>query len=93
MIADTAARSHNLVREDLAAADRRRISACFNRLAAVWTLYIYGADTAPPAFEFVRDEDLQADRAWAGCKTIRGRLAAAGTRRTLVFSIAQTPFL
>jgi phage gp29-like protein len=51
------------VREDLAAADRRRISACFNRLAAVWTLYNYGADVAPPAFEFVKDEDLQKDRA------------------------------
>lgn len=58
-----AAQAHNLVREDLAAADRRRISACFNRLATVWTLYNYGADTAPPAFEFVKDEDLQADRA------------------------------
>jgi hypothetical protein len=51
------------VREDLAAADRRRISACFNRLAAVWTLYNCGADVAPPAFEFVKDEDLQTDRA------------------------------
>jgi phage gp29-like protein len=58
-----AAQAHNLVREDLAAADRRRISACFNRLAAVWTLYNYGADVAPPAFEFVKDEDLQTDRA------------------------------
>ena len=58
-----AAQAHNLVREDLAAADRRRISACFNRLAAAWTVYNYGADIAPPAFEFVRDEDLQADRA------------------------------
>jgi phage gp29-like protein len=58
-----AAQAHNLVREDLAAADRRRISACFNRLAAAWTLYNYGADVAPPAFEFVKDEDLQAERA------------------------------
>jgi phage gp29-like protein len=58
-----AAQAHNLVREDLAAADRRRISACFNRLAAAWTLYNYGEDVLPPAFEFVKDEDLQADRA------------------------------
>jgi phage gp29-like protein len=58
-----AAQAHNLVREDLAAADRRRISACFNRLAAVWTFYNFGADVAPPTFEFVRDEDLQAERA------------------------------
>jgi phage gp29-like protein len=58
-----AAQAHNLVREDLAAADRRRISACFNRLAAVWTVYNFGVDVAPPMFEFVKDEDLQADRA------------------------------
>jgi phage gp29-like protein len=58
-----AAKAHNLVREDLAAADRRRISACFNRLAAVWTFYNFGADVAPPSFEFVKDEDLQTDRA------------------------------
>jgi hypothetical protein len=47
----------------LAAADRHRISACFNRLAAAWTLYNYGEDVLPPAFEFVKDEDLQAERA------------------------------
>jgi phage gp29-like protein len=58
-----AAKAHNLVREDLAAADRRRISACFNRLAAVWTFYNFGTDVAPPSFEFVKDEDLQTDRA------------------------------
>jgi phage gp29-like protein len=58
-----AARAHNLVREDIAAADRRRISACFNRLAAGWAFYNFGADVAPPVFEFVKDEDLQTDRA------------------------------
>lgn len=58
-----AAQAHNLVRQDLAAADRKRISACFNRLAAVWTYYNYGADVLPPVFEFVKDEDLQQDRA------------------------------
>jgi phage gp29-like protein len=58
-----AAKAHNLVREDLAAADRQRIATCFNRLAAVWTCYNYGADVLPPAFEFVQDEDLQKDRA------------------------------
>jgi phage gp29-like protein len=58
-----AAQAHNLVRQDLAAADRRRISKCFNRLSAVWTFYNYGADVLPPAFEFVKDEDLQKDRA------------------------------
>jgi phage gp29-like protein len=58
-----AAQAHNLVRQDLAAADRCRISACFNRLAAVWTFYNYGAGVLPPAFKFVKDEDLQKDRA------------------------------
>jgi phage gp29-like protein len=58
-----AAQAHNMVRQDLAAADRRRISVCFNRLAAVWTFYNYGAEVFPPAFEFVKDEDLQKDRA------------------------------
>jgi phage gp29-like protein len=58
-----AAKAHNLVREDLAAADRRRISTCFNRLAAAWTFYNYGAGVLPPAFEFIKDEDLQKDRA------------------------------
>ncbi|MHB9292673.1 hypothetical protein Holit_01775 [Hollandina sp. SP2] len=57
-----AAQAHNLVRQDLAAADRRRISTCFNRLAAVWTFYNYGADVLPPSFEFIKDEDLQKDR-------------------------------
>ncbi|MDR2048006.1 MAG: DUF935 domain-containing protein, partial [Treponema sp.] len=58
-----AAQAHNLVRQDLAASDRRRISTCFNRLASVWTFYNYGAGVLPPAFEFVKDEDLQKDRA------------------------------
>jgi phage gp29-like protein len=58
-----AAAAHNLVREDLAAADRRRISAAFNRLAAVYTFYNFGSEVAPPLFQFVKDEDLQADRA------------------------------
>jgi phage gp29-like protein len=58
-----AAAAHNLVREDLAAADRRRISAAFNRLAAVYTFYNFGADAAPPLFQFVKDEDLQTGRA------------------------------
>jgi phage gp29-like protein len=58
-----AAAAHNLVREDLAAADRRRISAAFNRLAAVYTFYNFGAEVAPPLFQFVKDEDLQSDRA------------------------------
>jgi phage gp29-like protein len=58
-----AAQAHNLVREDLAAADRRQIASAFNRLAAVWTFYNFGADVAAPRFEFVKDEDLQAERA------------------------------
>jgi hypothetical protein len=52
-----------LIREDIAAADRRRIGAAFNRLAAVYTFYNFGADLAPPLFQFVKDEDLQSDRA------------------------------
>ncbi|MDR2446783.1 MAG: DUF935 domain-containing protein, partial [Treponema sp.] len=58
-----AAQAHNLVRRDLAAGDRHHASTCFNRLAAVWTFYNYGADVFPPAFEFVKDEDLLKDRA------------------------------
>jgi phage gp29-like protein len=58
-----AASAHNLVREDIAAADRRRISAAFNRLAAVYTFYNFGANVVPPLFEFVKDEDLQSNRA------------------------------
>jgi phage gp29-like protein len=58
-----AAKAHDLVRGDLAAADRRRVSAAFDRLAALWSFYNFGADVAPPRFDFVRDEDLQADRA------------------------------
>jgi hypothetical protein len=53
-----AAKAHDLVRQDLAASDRRRISACFK-----WTFYNYGAGVSPPTFEFVKDEDLQKDRA------------------------------
>ena len=58
-----AASAHNLVREDIAAADRRRISAAFNRLAAVYTFYNFCVDAVPPLFQFVKDEDLQTDRA------------------------------
>jgi phage gp29-like protein len=57
-----AAQAHNLVREDLAIADRRRISAAFNRLAEVYTFYNFGVEVSPPKFEFVQDEDLQNER-------------------------------
>jgi phage gp29-like protein len=57
-----AAQAHNEVREHLAAADRRRISAAFNRLAAVYTFYNFGGEAVPPLFTFVKDEDLQSDR-------------------------------
>jgi phage gp29-like protein len=58
-----AAKAHNLVREDLAKADRSRISAAFNRLSSVYTVYNFGAEVVPPKFEFVQDEDLQIERA------------------------------
>jgi phage gp29-like protein len=58
-----AAQTHNQVRDDLAAADRRRVASAFNRLAAVFTLYNYGPGIEPPAFVFAEDEDLQDDRA------------------------------
>ncbi|MDR0375830.1 MAG: DUF935 domain-containing protein, partial [Treponema sp.] len=58
-----AAKAHNLVRGDLAAADRRRICQTFDRLSAVWTLYNFSAEAVPPRFEFVKDEDLQKERA------------------------------
>jgi phage gp29-like protein len=58
-----AAQAHNEVREDLAAADRRRIAAAFNRLASVYTFYNFGPEVIPPQFTFAQDEDLQTDRA------------------------------
>jgi hypothetical protein len=58
-----AAMTHNQVRDDLAAADRRRVASAFNRLAAVFTLYNYGSGVEPPVFVFAEDEDLQDDRA------------------------------
>jgi phage gp29-like protein len=58
-----AAETHNQVRKDLAKADRGRISAAFNRLAAVYTFYNFGNDMPPPQFKFVEDEDLQTDKA------------------------------
>jgi phage gp29-like protein len=58
-----AAQTHNMVREDIAAMDRRRVCKAFNRLAAVWSFYNYGPDVVAPRFEFVKDEDLQGDRA------------------------------
>jgi phage gp29-like protein len=58
-----AAKAHNLVREDLASADRYRISAAFNRLASVYTFYNYGPEVTAPVFQFVQDEDLQQERA------------------------------
>jgi len=58
-----AAKAHDIVRGDIAAADRRRISAAFNRLAVVYTFYNFGPNVAPPLFQFVKDEDLQTARA------------------------------
>jgi phage gp29-like protein len=57
-----AAQAHNVVREDLAQADRRRICAAFNRLTSVYTFYNFGSDVIPPVFTFVKDEDLQGER-------------------------------
>jgi phage gp29-like protein len=53
-----AAQTHNLVRKDLAKADRIRISAAFNRLARIYTLYNFGSAILPPRFTFVEDEEL-----------------------------------
>ena len=58
-----AAQAHNLVREDLAAADRRRAAKLFSRLAGAYTAYNFGRDVVPPMFSFVKDEDLQYERA------------------------------
>jgi phage gp29-like protein len=58
-----AAQTHNLVREDLAAFDRHRISAAFNRLSSIYSFYNYGPEVIPPLFQFVQDEDLQKERA------------------------------
>jgi phage gp29-like protein len=58
-----AAAAHNLVREDLAESDRRRVGAAFNRLASVYTFYNFGPGVVSPKFEFIKDEDLQKERA------------------------------
>jgi len=58
-----AAQAHNMVREDIAVSDRSRICAAFNRLAAVYTFYNFGKDAVPPLFQFIKDEDLQIERA------------------------------
>jgi phage gp29-like protein len=79
-----AAQAHNVVREDLATADRQRICAAFDRLAAVWTLYNFGTDIAPPKFQFVKDEDLQAERADRDTK-----LYATGWRPTKSYIMRQ----
>jgi phage gp29-like protein len=79
-----AAATHNLVREDLAASDRRRICELFNKLSAVWTLYNFGAEAAPPQFQFVKDEDLQTERAERDVK-----LYAVGWRPTKTYMMKQ----
>ena len=58
-----AAKTHNMVREDLAAADLCRIAMAFNRLASIFTFYNFGDDVVPSLFQFVKDEDLQTERA------------------------------
>jgi phage gp29-like protein len=79
-----AANTHNLVREDLAASDRRRISELFNKLSVVWTLYNFGADVTPPKFQFVKDEDLQTERAERDTK-----LYQVGWRPTKTYMMKQ----
>ena len=53
-----AAQTHNQVREDLAKADRSRISAAFDRLARIYTVYNFGAEVIPPRFTYIEDEEL-----------------------------------
>ncbi|GHU01808.1 hypothetical protein FACS1894147_02360 [Spirochaetia bacterium] len=79
-----AANTHNLVRKDLAASDRRRICELFNKLSAVWTLYNFGADVTPPKFQFVKDEDLQTERAERDTKLYR-----VGWRPTKAYMMKQ----
>jgi phage gp29-like protein len=56
-----AAQTHNLVRKDLAKADRNRIGAAFSRLARIYTLYNLGTEVVPPSFTFIEDEELYVD--------------------------------
>jgi len=70
-----AAQAHNLVREDLAVSDRKRIAEDFNRLAKVWTFYNFGSEVVPPKFGFVKDEDLQTE-----CAERDVKLYQAGVR-------------
>ena len=57
-----AAQTHDLVRKDLAASDRRMISAAFDRLARAYSVYNFGIEAAPPMFRFVEDEELYRER-------------------------------
>ncbi|MBN2536391.1 MAG: DUF935 family protein [Spirochaetales bacterium] len=57
-----AAQAHNLVRYDLAAADRRRVAAAFNRLSRIFTYFNFGEDVSPPVFTFEKEENLKTDR-------------------------------
>ena len=58
-----AAKAHDMVREDLAAADRRRVSSAFGRLARIFSAYNFGEEVSPPQFVFEKEEDLKSGRA------------------------------
>jgi phage gp29-like protein len=82
-----AAKTHNEVREHIASADRRRISAAFNRLAAVYTFYNFGVKAAPPQFQFVEDEDLRLE-----CADRDVKVYQIGWRPTKKYLIQQYGF-
>ncbi|GAB6392295.1 MAG: DUF935 family protein [Treponematales bacterium] len=87
-----AAQAHNLVREDLAASDRKRIAEDFNRLAKVWTFYNFGSEVAPPKFEFVKDEDLQTERAERDVKLYQAGIRFKKSYITREYEIPEEDF-
>lgn len=52
----------NLVRQDLARADRRRVTTFLNRILADLVMVNFGADTPAPRVSYRLPEDLQHDR-------------------------------
>jgi phage gp29-like protein len=53
-----AAQAHNLVREGLAASDRKRIAEDFTRPAKVRAFYNSGEEVPPPKSGFARDMEV-----------------------------------
>jgi len=58
-----AAQVHDMVRQDLVKADKRRIAQLMTRALSWLTLYNFGPDVRPPRFAFDEPEDLKKEKA------------------------------